>query len=1441
MYIVFDTETTGLPKYYDAPITDLNNWPRVVQIAWECYDNYGNLFNYKNFIIKPKGFDIPFNAVKIHGITTKHAFEFGEDNEYVFNLFNNYLNKCNFLIGHNINFDINILCSEFIRIGLNINSLKKTVIDTKLESTEYCALKTNIIGGKFKWPTLQELHKKLFGIEFSNAHNAMIDVQITAKCFFELVKIGIISEKKFGINISFLKKNYKKRNFSQKKIIINEVINKKLKKINSFKEEKISYSTNNSFAENFAHLHNHTSFSILYSTTDIKSLIAFAVKYKMPAVGITDYGNMMGAFYFNDAIEEHNSSIKEGNFNNYIKGIIGCEVFISENYLQKKFTKKNPDIVYNQVLLAKNKKGYHNLIKLCSEGFIHGYYSGMPRVSLDVIKKYKNNLIALSGDLNSQIPYTILNKGKIEAEKIFLWWYNSFKEDFYVEILRHGLEEEDHVNEVLIDFAKKYGVKYIIQNNTFYLNKNDYYTHDILLCIRNGEKKYTPIGKGKGFRFGFPNNEFYFKDKNQMAILFSDMPEAFKNLEYLIEKIENFKISQKILLPKYNIPDKFKIQKNNINNDENNFLRYLTYKGAKKRYQNINNNIIQRIEFELKTIKKIGYPGYFLIVQDFIVQAKSMNISVGPGRGSVAGSIVAYCIGITEIDPIKYNLLFERFLNPDRISLPDIDIDFDDKGRDKIIKWVVNKYGNSQVAQIITYGTMAAKSAIRDTARVLNLPLYKSNNLSKLIPNNISLKNIISKDIFFLKKNFHNEDLQNILKIKNIYEKNNELEKEVIHQALIIEGLLRNTGIHPCGIIITPSNINEYIPVSISKDSELLITQFDNNAIEKIGLLKIDFLGLKTLTIIKDALKLIKEKKGFLENINLISLNDKKTYDLFQKGETVAIFQYESLGMQRYLKQLKPDKFEDLIAMNALYRPGPMQYIPNFISRKHGKEKITYDLPEMEEYLKNTYGITIYQEQVMMIAQKLAGFSKGETDILRKAMGKKQSYVLNKMKDNFLTNSINNGFSKKILEKIWNDWESFSSYAFNKSHSTCYAYIAFQTAYLKSHYPSEYMASVLSNNMNNIKYITFLINECKRMGILVLGPDINESQHNFTVNNNNYIRFGLAAIKGLGDIAVETIILERNKNNIYKSIFDFIIRIDLRIVNKKTLESLIYSGAFDNFIEIKRYQYFYDNNKLDILFLERIIKYGIKYQEIKKKIQYSLFVNISDIEIVKPIIPHCNPWDKIFELNKEKEVLGVYISSHPLDNYLFEIKYISNISIYQLNQDIEKNLGKEVIICGIITSCEKRISIKNGKYYSIFLLEDYQGIREFKIFGNEYLKYSELIFLNSFIYMNIFIEKWRNKEMNIKILKIFPLKGILEKIYKGILIIIDIYKLNKYLIDKIENIIINNIGDKNLYIIINDKNQKLNISFISKKYFIKINKNLLKKLNNIKELNIKLI
>ncbi|WGH27381.1 MAG: DNA polymerase III subunit alpha [Candidatus Bostrichicola ureolyticus] len=967
-----------------------------------------------------------------------------------------------------------------------------------------------------------------------------------------------------------------------------------------------NYKNQNILSHQFANLHNHTCFSILSSTIDIKSLVNKAVDWNMHALGITDYGNMMGAFYFLNAIQEANKKKDK-----LIKGVIGSELFLSYN----------DDKRYNQVFLAKNKKGYHNLSKLCSQGFIYGYYAGIPHINKKLIEQYKEGLIALSGDLNSEIPYTIINFGEDAGEKVFNWWIECFGEDFYIELLRHGIENENYVNNVLLTLAKKYNVKYIVQNNTFYLEQIDANAHDILLCVRDGEKQNTPIGQGKGYRFGLPNNEFYFKSPLQMVDLFKDLPEAFINLDELLSKIEIYKLNKPILVPKFKIPDNFI----NKYNHENAYLKYLTYKGAKKRYLKLNNIIKERIEYELNTIKNIGYSGYFLIVYDFILHAKKMNIGVGPGRGSVAGSVIAYCIGITEIDPIKYDLLFERFLNPDRISLPDIDIDFDDRGRDKIIKWVVKKYGYNHVAKIITYGTMGAKSAIRDTARVLNFPLNETNKITKLVPNNISLKSIYSTEILVLKEKFNKSEIENILILKKYLNSKKSLKGKIIQQAKIIEGSLRNTGIHACGIIITPLDIKEIIPVAISKDSDLLVTQFNNKIVESAGLLKMDFLGLKTLTIINDTIKLIKKIKNI--TIKQFPLDDAKTYDLFKKGETIGIFQYESIGMQKYLRKLKPDQFNDLIAMNALYRPGPLQYIPNFIARKHGKEPIVYDLPEMKNILKNTYGITIYQEQVMLLSQKLANFSKGEADILIQAIGKKQKNVLNNIKKKFIEQSIKNGYSYKKIKKIWQDWEAFASYAFNKSHSTCYAYLAFKTAYLKAHYPLEYMTSVLS--MQNIKDIPIFVEECIRMGIEILNPDINKSSETFIINDNGAIMFSILAIKGIGDVAVANILRERKLNGIYISIFDFIKRIDLRIINKKILENLILSGAFDSF-NIKREQY------LNVL--ENIILFGIKYQKFIKQKKQSLFSQ-EEIDIKEPIIPHCDPWPNIIKL--EKEVLGL--------------------------------------------------------------------------------------------------------------------------------------------------------------------------------------------------------
>ena len=776
----------------------------------------------------------------------------------------------------------------------------------------------------------------------------------------------------------------------------------------------------------FCHLHVHSHYSVLQATPDIKRLIKKAKEDNMPAVALNDLGNMYGAFKF----------VREA-LDNQVKPIVGCEFFVSEMRKTLKFTNDNPDKRYNQVLLAKNKNGYHNLVKLSSLGFIEGLCEIYPRIDKNLIIQYKDGLIATTGNLNSEIPHLILNVGEQQAEEAFKWWLRVFGEDFYIELNRHGIPEEDHVNQILLRFAEKYNVKYFAANETYYLEKEEANAHDVLLCIKAGEFQSTPIGSGRGTRLGLPNNQFYFKTQNEMKLLFQDLPEAIITVSEIVDKIEKYELKRDVLLPKFNIPKEFET--------EDDYLKHLAYQGAKKRYPELTAEVKERIDFELETINKIGYPGYFLIVQDLTSKAREMGVSVGPGRGSSPGSAVAYCVGITNVDPIAYDLLFERFLNPDQVSLPDIDIDFDDEGRDKVLKYVIEKYGNKQVAQIITYGTIAAKSAIRDCARVMEMPLPESNLLIKMTSDRAGTT---------LKKAFEeNKELNEI-------HKGTDKRAQVLKQAVILEGSLRNTGTHACGVIITPDDLTNFVPVSTAKDSEMLVTQFDNSVVESAGMLKMDFLGLITLSIIKTALKNIKKRRGIVIDIDKIPLNDLMTYQLYQRGDTTSTFQFESDGMQNFLRKLNPDRFEDLIAMNALYRPGPMEYIPNFIARRNGREPIKYDLPEMEEYLKNTYGITVYQEQVMMLSQKLANFTKGEADVMRKAMAKKQNDVLDKMKDKFIEGCKKNGHHEKISKKIWTDWEVFAEYTFNKSHSACYSLIAYHTAYLKANYYEEYMAAV---------------------------------------------------------------------------------------------------------------------------------------------------------------------------------------------------------------------------------------------------------------------------------------------------------------------------------------------------------------------------------------------
>ena len=1026
------------------------------------------LISQHNYLIKPEGFDIPYKAEQIHGISTDRALKEGHDLKEVLAIFSKDLEKTQQLVGHNIEFDVNIIGSEFLRQELDPQKfllLKR--VDTGLASIEFCQLQGGI-GGKLKMPRLLELYQKLFGKGFGDAHDAAFDVDATARSYFELLRKQITSpfDSTPVEEIEYEAPNLESGNSSKRE---------KTKRVDYGKD-----SGKNLSDKTYYHLHVHSQYSVLQAVPDVVELIAKAKSQHMDALALTDFGNMYGAFKFVSEALKHN-----------IKPIVGCEFYVSEERKKTKFTKDNPDKRHTQVLLAKNKIGYQNLAKLSSLGFIEGLYGIHPRIDKELITQYKNGLIATTGGLNSEIPYLILNVGERQAEDVFKWWYHLLGEDFYIELNRHGLPEEDRVNETLLRFAKKYNVKYFAANECYYLEQEESNAHDVLLCIKEGEFQSTPIGSGRGTRFGLPNNQFYFKSQDEMKSLFRDLPEVIDTINEIVEKVEKYELKRDVLLPKFTIPKEFET--------EDDYLKYLTYEGAKKRYPELTPEIKEQIEFELETIKKTGYPGYFLIVQDFTSKAREMGVSVGPGRGSAAGSVVAFCTGITNVDPIAYDLLFERFLNPDRVSLPDIDIDFDDEGRDKVLQYVIEKYGHNQVAQIITYGTMAAKSSIRDCARVMELPLAESNSMAKLVPERPGTS---------LAKAF--EEVKELNDIK----KGSDLKAQVLKQAVVLEGSLRNTGTHACGVIITPDDLTKFVPVSTAKDSTMLVTQFDNSVVENAGMLKMDFLGLTTLTIITTALRNIKKRKNIDIDIDKIPLNDLKTYQLYQRGETTGTFQFESDGMQNYLRGLKPDKFEDLIAMNALYRPGPMEYIPNFIARKNGRETIKYDLPEMEEYLKSTYGITVYQEQVMLLSQKLANFSKGDADVLRKAMGKKQKDVLDKMKDKFIAGCKKNNHEERVSEKIWKDWEAFAQYAFNKSHSTCYSLVAYHTAYLKANYPAEYMAAVLTHSQSNLDNVTYFIEECRKQGIEVLGPHVNESGVFFEVNKEGQIRFGLGAIKG---------------------------------------------------------------------------------------------------------------------------------------------------------------------------------------------------------------------------------------------------------------------------------------------------------------------------------------
>lgn len=1092
--------------------------------------------------------------------------------------------------------------------------------------------------------------------------------------------------------------------------------------------------------QDFVHLHCHTQYSLLDGASRIEDMMAKAAKDGQKGVALTDHGNMFGAFKF---VNEAN---KAG-----VKPILGCEFYMVEDRHKKSFAKAQGerDKRYHQLLLAKDRKGYENLTKLCSLGYIDGMYSKFPRIDKEILEQYSEGLIASSCCIGAEIPQAIL-RGELEkAESLLKWWLDLFGEDYYIELQRHrGMENilirnsqghkvkseysQEGVNQVLLQFAEKHNVKVIATNDSHYVEEEDAEPHDVLLCINTGSNLMDPKGDSKGERFAFSSSDYFFKTRQEMGQVFKDVPQALDNTMEIYDKIESLQLARDVVLPKYPLPSEFRT--------EMEYLRHLTYKGAERRYGEISEIVRERLDFELSVIEQSGYPGYFLIVQDFTTTARDMGVWVGPGRGSAAGSAVAYCLGITNIDPIEYDLLFERFLNPERISMPDIDIDFDDVGRQKVIDYVVEKYGRNQVAQIVTYGTMAAKMSIRDVGRVMNVPLDQVNNIIKSVPGGVKLSELLASDEISngLIGSLNKDDQQKAKELKRLAS-GNDVIGQTINMAKRLEGSVRNTGIHACAVVITPDEVSKYVPVAVAKDSDLLVSQFDNSVAEQAGLLKMDFLGLRTLSIIKDAIQMVKENHGIDIDPDLIPLDDEKTYELFQKGDTIGIFQYESAGMQKVLRGLVPTRFEDLIAVNALYRPGPMDYIPDFINRKQGHQEIKYDLPEMEEYLEETYGITVYQEQVMLLSQKLAGFTKGQADMLRKGMGKKKKEVIDELYPLFIKGGQEKGHPKNVLEKVWHDWERFAEYAFNKSHSTCYAFIAFQTAYLKANYPEEFLASLLSHNKHDISKINLFLRECKRMGIKVNPPNINTSLLDFGVNDEKEIVIGLSALKGVGEGSVIEIIKERKTNGPFENLTDMMRRMDLSAVNKRVMESLAQGGAFD-VLGVQRSQLFAPSGDHDT-YLEALVKYGSNYQRQQTQLANSLFGQMDVDFVQEPEVPQVDPWPLIKMLELEKEVVGIYASGHPLDDYTFEYNAFVNCPLDDFYSQEQE--GKKLKMAGIATKVYHGIS-KRGEGYGRLTLQDFTGSHDFILFGETYMKNKDMLHEGQVLYVEGMFKKRYN-------------------------------------------------------------------------------------------------
>ena len=1186
----------------------------------------------------------------------------------------------------------------------------------------------------------------------------------------------------------------------------------------------------------FRHLHVHSQYSILDGAASVNALVNKAKSDKMDALALTDHGSMFG-------IKEFHATCTK----NDIKPILGCETYVAARSIKDKKDKIDRS-GHHLILLAKNKVGYRNLIKLISVASTDGFYY-KPRIDKALLEKHHEGLIVSSACLGGEIPQKLMSNRMQEAEDVILWYKKLFKDDFYLELMRHPAEAQEQrasvydwqvkVNKQLIALSKKLGVKLIATNDIHFTNAEDADAHDLLICLNTGKDFDDPN------RMRYTKQE-WFKTQAEMNELFFDVPEALQNTIEIADKVETYELNSPPIMPVFPIPKEIgteeefreKYSEEALREEfgdkvferlggydkvlrvklEATYLEHLTFEGAKKRYgEEPEKHVIERLKFELNTIKIMGYPGYFLITQDFINWAKENGVLVGPGRGSAAGAVVAYCTGITGIDPIKYDLLFERFLNPDRISLPDVDIDFDDDGRQAVLDYVTDKYGHDKVAHICTFGTMATKSSIRDVARVLKLPLPEADRLAKLVPE--------APKMNFVKAFKESPEL--------VQEKKSDIElvAKTMKFAESLEGAVRQTGVHACGILISRDPLDDHIPLMPTKEENLLTTQYDGRFVEDIGLLKMDFLGLKTLSIIKECLENIRLSKGVEVDINHISMEDEKTFELFSHGETTAIFQFESDGMKKHLRDLKPNRFEDLVAMNALYRPGPMEYIPDYIARKHGREKVEYDVPMMEKYLKDTYGITVFQEQVMLLSRLLAGFTRGDSDTLRKAMGKKIMAVMNKLKVKFVDGCKanfqfvdeckNSGKDPEdVIEKIWKDWEAFASYAFNKSHSVCYAYIAYQTGYLKAHYPAEFMAANLSRNLNNITDITKLMTECKRMKLNVLGPDINESFIKFTANKNGDIRFGMGAIKGVGSGAVQNIIDNRIKHGEYKTIYDLVESVSLQTVNKKNLEALAMAGAFDNLEGVKRSSFFAGEDEHDkTTFIEKLIRYGNLVQLEAQSAQQSLFGGGSDSQgVQKPPIPNVDEWAKLILLEKEKNLIGIYLTAHPLDDYKLEINNFctKEISLTHLNNDIEKYKDKDFTFGGMVTAAREGQS-KNGNMYAVLTLSDYTDSKEFFFFGKDYVNFSKFCKVGIFIMVRGTVKSRFNSDFyEFKVSNIELLSEVRSTYVKSITINMSLNVLDEKMVKSIDNLAKEYKGKATLKFNIYDPENNMHVELFSR-------------------------